>query len=245
MNVDFNPCMSIYIPLVATNTTENFVKRVFYNLNFGRVSRVDFVKKEQDQTKYMAFVHFEYWYQNESSHYLQERINSTGCSRVVYNDPNYWIIMENKNPSSKNEINLKRQVNEMSRRIKYLELVVGNHARKFFDNDINTKSTRCDVCWVEFPLEEIECPACNYCDDNIVPEHAAEHAAEHEHTAEHEHAAEHEHTAEHTDEHEHTAEHEHADNIVPEHAAEHEHTAEHTAEHEHTKSKFFRVDSWF
>lgn len=156
----FRPQMSLYIPSVRTRTTEEDIKRVFYNLNLGFVSRVDFVEKEGDPAKFMAFVHFEYWFFNDVSYYLQERIKTKGKTRIVYNDPHYWLVMENKNPRTKTEVMLEREIDHLKKRISYLEIVAGNHTRKFMDNGITTQTQNCAVCWLERPNDIDTCPAC-------------------------------------------------------------------------------------
>ena len=59
----FRPQMSLYIPSVTSNTTEEQIKHVFKMLDLGVVSRVDFVEKDNGNS--MAFVHFEYWLLNQ------------------------------------------------------------------------------------------------------------------------------------------------------------------------------------
>ena len=97
----FRPNMSLYIPSVTASTTEEQIARVFKSLNIGVVSRVDFVDKDKETelgaVQRMAFIHFDFWYINNTSYHLQERIIEHGQGKIVYNDPYYWIVMENKN----------------------------------------------------------------------------------------------------------------------------------------------------
>jgi hypothetical protein len=158
----FRPNMSLYIPSVTITTTEKQVKYVFESLNIGKVSRVDFIEKDKDTSKFMAFVHFDYWFINDSSYNLQEKILSTGQSRVVYNDPYYWIVMENKNPRTLNEVLLEKEVIALKNRVKYLEIVMSTHTRKFMDNNIVTKTKNCDRCWADMKHEDTVCKVCDY-----------------------------------------------------------------------------------
>lgn len=155
----FRPQMSLYIPSVIPSTTEEQIKYVFRMLDLGLVSRVDFVEK--DNGLYMAFVHFEYWMINNSSYYLQERIQSEGQSKIIYDDPHFWIVMENKNPRTAGEIELEHRIHELEERVKYLDTVVATHTRKLIDNGICTVGKVCDVCWTMYEDENVDnCPAC-------------------------------------------------------------------------------------
>ena len=156
----FRPQMSLYIPSVIPSTTEEQIKYVFRMLDLGLVSRVDFVEK--DNGLYMAFVHFEYWLINNISYFLQERIQSEGQSKIVYDDPHYWIVMENKNPRTAAEIELEKRIHGLEERVRYLETVVTTQTRKLIDNGICTVGEVCNACWTVYEDENADnCPACD------------------------------------------------------------------------------------
>jgi len=72
---------------------------VFEDLGFGVVSRVDLVYKESDggQAYNSAYVHFSKWFDSKTNISFQERVlNSEREARIVYDDPWYWIVLENK-----------------------------------------------------------------------------------------------------------------------------------------------------
>ena len=162
----FRPNMSVYIPSVTSSTTERQIKDVFQKLGLGIVSRVDFVEKDNND-KLMAFVHFDYWLINNSSYHLQENIYNKGQSKIVYNDPYYWIIMENQNPRSKTEIELEEKVALLQKRVKYLETVIACHTRKFIENGITTNTIACTECWTQTVNDENPCLACGH-DSNMI-----------------------------------------------------------------------------
>jgi uncharacterized Zn finger protein (UPF0148 family) len=164
----FKPQMSIYIPTVKVNTTEEQIKRVFKQLDLGVVSRVDFVEREKGHN--MAFVHFDYWMINNSSYLLQERILFQGQGKVVFNDPYFWIVMENKNPRTQAEVELEKKVLSMQKRIAYLETVVATHTRKFIDNGLCTTGKTCSQCWTVSIEDSSICPACGYDTEVLVSE---------------------------------------------------------------------------
>ena len=164
----FRPQMSLYIPSVTSKTTEEQIKHVFKVLDLGVVSRVDFVEKDNGNS--MAFVHFEYWLLNNSSYHLQERIQIEGQAKIVYNDPYYWIVMENANPRTQAEIQLENRIHGLEERVRYLETVVATHTRKLIDNGIITKGKTCSYCWLVYSDDDGngDCPACDYKENQMV-----------------------------------------------------------------------------
>jgi len=90
--------VSLYIPHVFANISKDEVINIFESLRIGKVSNIDFVNKISDQTQYnAAYVHFEYWHDNVAARNFQERVlNPAKEARIVYDDPWYWIVLENK-----------------------------------------------------------------------------------------------------------------------------------------------------
>jgi archaellum component FlaC len=98
----FNPLLannlSVYIPHVFLNITEERIKYIFHTLELGDVSSVDFIRKQgkYGNNFHAAYIHFNYWYNTISSRNLQERIlNPTKEARIVYDDPWFWLVLEN------------------------------------------------------------------------------------------------------------------------------------------------------
>jgi sporulation protein YlmC with PRC-barrel domain len=90
--------VSLYIPHVFADISKEEVINIFESLRIGKVSNIDFVNKISDQTQYnAAYIHFEYWYDNTAARNFQERVlNPDKEARIVYDDPWYWIVLENK-----------------------------------------------------------------------------------------------------------------------------------------------------
>jgi hypothetical protein len=95
--------MSVYIPHVFSNITEDRITRVFESLSLAKVKHIDFVAK---MSKYgtvynAAYIHFEYWYDTVTSQSFQERVrNPDKEARLVYDEPWYWIVLENHGAKS-------------------------------------------------------------------------------------------------------------------------------------------------
>jgi hypothetical protein len=91
--------ISLYIPHVYTNYDKEFIINVFKNLDIGQVKYVDFVLKfgKDGKEYYAAYVHFENWFETETAVNFQERVlNPNKEARLIYEDPWYWIVLENK-----------------------------------------------------------------------------------------------------------------------------------------------------
>ena len=90
--------LSLFIPRVFSNISETRISQIFHKLGYGKVSRVDFIEKVGTTGKYKsAYIHFDYWYDNDSSLRFQEKVaDPEREARVVYDDPWFWIVLENK-----------------------------------------------------------------------------------------------------------------------------------------------------
>ena len=90
--------ISLYIPHVFVNISKKTVAETFENLRIGSVKRVDFVRKRGSNDDFNAvYIHFNRWYDNVAAHNFQERvINPNMEARIVYDEPWYWIVLENK-----------------------------------------------------------------------------------------------------------------------------------------------------
>jgi hypothetical protein len=110
--MSFNAKMSIYIPRIFTNISKERIMDTFdKKLDIGKVSSVDLIPKEGKNGDYYnsAYIHFDFWYDNNHSRNIQEKIKSGKETRIVYDDPWYWIILENhavKTPNRKLRIDL-------------------------------------------------------------------------------------------------------------------------------------------
>ena len=91
--------LSLFIPRVFTNITERRIMSAFYVLGLGDVKRVDRVLKQDAEGNeyYSVYIHFERWYRTHAVANFQERVvNPDKEARIVYDDPWYWIVLENK-----------------------------------------------------------------------------------------------------------------------------------------------------
>lgn len=92
-----NSNLSLYIPYVFVNITEQRIIHVFESLRLGKVRYVDFVSKNARGNIYNSvYVHFDTWYENKASIHFRERVlNKQKDAIIMYDDPWYWIVLEN------------------------------------------------------------------------------------------------------------------------------------------------------
>jgi hypothetical protein len=90
--------VSLYIPHAFANISKKMISDTFENLKIGAVKRVDFVHKMNADGEYNAvYIHFNYWYDNIAARNFQERVLDVNReARIVYDEPWYWIVLENK-----------------------------------------------------------------------------------------------------------------------------------------------------
>ena len=72
---------------------------VFDDMRIGRVKNVDLIHKMGSDGKpyNAAYIHFYEWYDTIVARNFQERVlNPTQEARIMYDDPWYWIVLENK-----------------------------------------------------------------------------------------------------------------------------------------------------
>ena len=90
-----NQQMSLFIPHVFKNITVERITKVFESLAFGSVKRVDLVTHGSYNRVY---VHFNYWVESSTMVRFQEKLKNKQQVRVVYDDPYYWVVLENTSP---------------------------------------------------------------------------------------------------------------------------------------------------
>ena len=108
----FNNQMSLFIPRVhLAEAYEETIKNILYSL--GLVERVDLVNKGD---YFQAFVHFHMWYNSPYTCQVQGLIddpNEVATIKCYSNRSTYFILLKNKNPMTKEEVELERLVKEM------------------------------------------------------------------------------------------------------------------------------------
>ena len=90
--------MSVFVPRVFANFSDERVVQVFARLDMGTVSHIDRIAKtDRDGKNYHSiYVHFESWnYDNTAVTSLHEKLDAGESVRIVYDDPWYWTVLKN------------------------------------------------------------------------------------------------------------------------------------------------------
>jgi hypothetical protein len=111
-----NQHLSLMIPRIFLQwTNEQHIMDVFHKQDIGKVYKVDIIRTPDEPGRYypiyQAFIYFSVWYDNDIAYHFQQRIFNTENkqTRVVYDDPWFWVVFENKskkNALSRDDIRL-------------------------------------------------------------------------------------------------------------------------------------------
>jgi hypothetical protein len=108
-----NQMYSVFIPTIPKIHTEEIIANYFALNSVGKVERVDFVEFQSGVKDFQqAFVHFS---PQQKTHEIMEAIEQKGsyrfypCDKLIcsFKEQNqYWILLKNKNPVPKTELNV-------------------------------------------------------------------------------------------------------------------------------------------
>ena len=127
-DMTFNNKLSLFIPRIVPEwACKDMIVDKFKALDIGIINRVDFLEKHNTNgVKYFqAFLHFDYWYDNDVARNIQDRIyESESNARLVYDQHWYWILLKNNNPlteeevvSQSNNVALQEQVSQLEEQV--------------------------------------------------------------------------------------------------------------------------------
>lgn len=90
--------LSLFIPRVFLNISEERIRNVFSKLRYGKVSHVEFVRRKGIAGDYnSAYIYFEYWFDNPIADDFKERVKDKTFEtpKIVYDAPWYWVVLPN------------------------------------------------------------------------------------------------------------------------------------------------------
>ena len=134
--------LSIYVPIMKSEIDEVYIKETFDKLNLGIVKRVDFVDIENESNNNefkKAFIHFNSWeITNPATVNFMSKVKDANLqAKIVYDEPNYWICLPNKNPKSDKEFELEEKVNTQLLMIQDLQWRMKELENKLSKKDSN------------------------------------------------------------------------------------------------------------
>ena len=155
-----NTTLSLFIPRVFPNITSDRIAGVFENQDFGKVNRVDLVS-QGDYNR--AYVHFDQWNDSSMVRSFQERIlQKKDRVVVVYDDPYYWIVLENTSTHSpgdelapKKKINIDGDVKKKKKNKQPVSTTVDMQVQANYINWLQTENIRLQQT-VNYLLQQAE-----------------------------------------------------------------------------------------
>jgi hypothetical protein len=93
--MSLSPVTSLIIPSVAPNISAGDIARIFYKLDIATIRTITLLPVEQGNK---AYIQIGIWHDTEAAYHFIERVrNPDKDARIVYDDPSWWLVMENKN----------------------------------------------------------------------------------------------------------------------------------------------------
>jgi hypothetical protein len=86
--------ISLCIPRVFTNITENQIRSIFEELSLGVIRKIDIVSitSQKGDNFNRVFIHFDKWFDNANANQTIERLQSGKDIKIMYEDPWFWKI---------------------------------------------------------------------------------------------------------------------------------------------------------
>ena len=78
---------SICIPKVSININSRFIKEVFTKANIGKIKNIHFRRARKSN---IVYIEFHYWYNNEISINIKNRLIKGEPVNIVYDFPWFW-----------------------------------------------------------------------------------------------------------------------------------------------------------
>ena len=79
---------SLCIPrILDSSITKNDIYKVFNKYNWGPISRIDMVNKNNSIT---AFIHFKFWFDNQNNSDIKNKIENGESINIIYSKPWFW-----------------------------------------------------------------------------------------------------------------------------------------------------------
>jgi hypothetical protein len=89
---------SLYIGHVFPNINKKKIAQLFEKLFLANIKGIDFVTKigKYGMSYNSAYIHIESWFDTTAAKHFQEKIRSNSEALLVYDEPWYWLVNENK-----------------------------------------------------------------------------------------------------------------------------------------------------
>lgn len=139
-STSFDNKMSLYIPRCDTRSlprkergqtqpqyeteVKSFISKQFKAQRIGEVERVDLVPKKTPDgyTYFIAFLHFDHWYDSEQARALQNDILTEGTrAKLQFHEKWFWICNKNNKPLAAEEVDMAKKMYMQQQQILQLQ----------------------------------------------------------------------------------------------------------------------------
>jgi hypothetical protein len=89
---------SLCIPRVFNNITEARIRQVLFELELGKISRIDIKERQNEKGESFkrVYIHFEKWAWNENAQAARRKLVSGKEIKIVYDNPWFWKVSASK-----------------------------------------------------------------------------------------------------------------------------------------------------
>lgn len=90
---------SLCIPRVANHFDADKIRRVFEDVNLGRIGKIDIVERRNPSNGEVykrVFIHFYKWFHNERAQNARNRLMEGKDIKIVCENPWFWRVSANK-----------------------------------------------------------------------------------------------------------------------------------------------------
>ena len=101
MNIHYNP--SLYIPRVYPNISELRIRKIFEDLSFGVIDRLEIINNTSKKgEKYnIVYIHFQEWYINSYAKEIRQKLLKGNDIKITYDDPWFWKVYASPCPDTR------------------------------------------------------------------------------------------------------------------------------------------------
>jgi hypothetical protein len=93
MNYYKKHVISLCIPRVAPNTTQDLIRNTINNLALGDIDHIDMVSIKQNEQPYKkVYIHFSSWSSSERTSQIYKTLHDGNPIKVFHEDPWFWKI---------------------------------------------------------------------------------------------------------------------------------------------------------
>lgn len=126
---------SLYVPIVGSAITEEYIKHIFFSKDIALIDRVDFVFNNIKGRR-EAFIHINHWKENDFNNEIKKILLKNNNYKFYFDEHNkksFWPLLITTNPVQSDErksnaiYSLEERINALENNIKKLHIITTQH----------------------------------------------------------------------------------------------------------------------